>query len=148
MDQPLSPVMLLDITDVTGQISMRSERIYRHDAEVFARFLLDQGLTVGILHLLTCSHLIAYCKYLGENYAKATDSRMFSVARRVLTKRALSYIVKKYARLAKLIDVSPHDLRHRFGYRMAESVPLHRLAQIMGHDSLDTTKLYPQMLNL
>jgi site-specific recombinase XerD len=34
--------------------------------------------------------------------------------------------------------------RHRFGYRMAESVPLHRLAQIMGHDSLDTTKLYIQ----
>ena len=29
-------------------------------------------------------------------------------------------------------------------YRMAESVPLHRLAQIMGHDSLDTTKLYIQ----
>jgi integrase/recombinase XerC len=25
---------------------------------------------------------------------------------------------------------------------MAERVPLHRLAQIMGHDSLDTTMLY------
>ncbi len=57
---------------------------------------------------------------------------------------ALGYIVKKYAGVAKLPDVSPHDLRHRFGYRMAESVPLHRLAQIMGHDSLDTTKLYIQ----
>ncbi len=34
--------------------------------------------------------------------------------------------------------------RHRFGYRLAESVPLHRLAQIMGHDSLDITKLYIQ----
>jgi integrase/recombinase XerD len=61
-----------------------------------------------------------------------------------LSERALGYIVKKYARVAKLPDVSPHDLRHRFGYRMAESVPLHRLAQIMGHDSLDTTKLYIQ----
>ncbi len=61
-----------------------------------------------------------------------------------LSERALGYIVKKYARLAKLLDVSPHDLRHRFGYRMAESVPLHRLAQIMGHDSLDTTRLYTQ----
>jgi integrase/recombinase XerC len=38
----------------------------------------------------------------------------------------------------------PHDLRHRFGYRMAEKVPLHRLAQIMGHDSLDTTLIYIQ----
>jgi integrase/recombinase XerD len=59
-----------------------------------------------------------------------------------LSERMLGYIVKKYADRAKLADVSPHDLRHRFGYRMAESVPLHRLAQIMGHDSLDTTKLY------
>ena len=58
-----------------------------------------------------------------------------------LSERMLGYIVKKYAAVAKLADVSPHDLRHRFGYRMAESVPLHRLAQIMGHDSLDTTKL-------
>jgi integrase/recombinase XerD len=61
-----------------------------------------------------------------------------------LSERMLGYIVKKYASVAKLPDVSPHDLRHRFGYRMAESVPLHRLAQIMGHDSLDTTKLYIQ----
>lgn len=37
-----------------------------------------------------------------------------------------------------------HDLRHRFGYRMAESVPLHRLAQVIEHDSLDTTTIYVQ----
>ncbi len=50
----------------------------------------------------------------------------------------------KYATQAQVADISPHDLRHRFGYRMAEVVPLHRLAQIMGHDSLDTTMLYIQ----
>jgi integrase/recombinase XerD len=61
-----------------------------------------------------------------------------------LSERALEYIIKKYAASANLVDVSTHDLRHRFGYRMAESVPLHRLAQIMGHDSLDTTRLYIQ----
>lgn len=59
-----------------------------------------------------------------------------------LTVRALDYIIRKYATQAHLADVSPHDLRHRFGYRMAESAPLHRLAQIMGHDSLDTTLRY------
>jgi integrase len=32
----------------------------------------------------------------------------------------------------------------RFGYRMAAAVPLDRLAQIMGHDSLDTTMIYVQ----
>jgi len=59
-----------------------------------------------------------------------------------LTARALGYLLTKYATLARVVDVSPHDLRHRFGYRMARTVPLHRLAQIMGHDALDTTRLY------
>ena len=67
-----------------------------------------------------------------------------SKTKEALSERALGYIIKKYADAAKLVDVSPHDLRHRFGYRMAESVPLHRLAQIMGHDYLDTTRLYIQ----
>ncbi|PLS78257.1 MAG: integrase [Chloroflexi bacterium] len=61
-----------------------------------------------------------------------------------LTERGFGYLVAKYARLAKVADLSPHDLRHRFGYRMAQTVPLHRLAQIMGHDSLDTTMIYVQ----
>lgn len=76
--------MTLDITDVTGQLSNSSGRIYRHDAEVFACWMRDQGLTLGTLHLLTRSYLIAYRKYLGETYAKATAARMFSVARRIL----------------------------------------------------------------
>ncbi len=61
-----------------------------------------------------------------------------------LGERALGYLVARYAALAKVAHVSPHDLRHRFGYRMARTVPLHRLAQIMGHDSLDTTRIYVQ----
>ncbi len=64
--------------------------------------------------------------------------------REAFSERALGSIVKRYAGMTKLSDVSPHDLRHRFGSRMAQSVPLHRLAQIMGPDSLDTTKLYLQ----
>jgi integrase/recombinase XerD len=84
MDQTFGPAITLDITNVTGQISARSGRIYRHDAEVFARFLLDQGLTMNTLSLLTRSHMIAYRKYLGDAYAKATAARMFSVARRIL----------------------------------------------------------------
>ncbi len=59
-----------------------------------------------------------------------------------ITPRALGYIVARYAKLAGVEDLSPHVLRHRFGYRMARTVPLHRLAQIMGQDSLDTTMLY------
>ena len=84
-----------------------------------------------------------------EEYLSTLPSESISLfpsgkTKKALSERALGYIVKKYADRAKLVGVSPHDLRHRFGYRMAESVPLHRLAQIMGHDSLDTTRLYIQ----
>jgi integrase/recombinase XerD len=61
-----------------------------------------------------------------------------------LTERALRHLIQKYMRLAGLEGLSAHDLRHRFGYVMAEKTPLHRLAQIMGHDSLDTTMIYVQ----
>lgn len=83
-------------------------------------------------------------EYLSTLPADSTSLFPSGKTKEALSERALGYIVKKYADKAKLIDVSPHDLRHRFGYRMAESVPLHRLAQIMGHDSLDTTRLYIQ----
>lgn len=58
-----------------------------------------------------------------------------------LTPRGLGFLITKYASKAGIKSVRAHDLRHRFGYRMAECVPLHRLAQIMGHDSLDTTMI-------
>lgn len=61
---------------------------------------------------------------------------------RPLTERTLGLLVHKYATLAAVAEVTPYDLRHRFGYKMAEQVPVHRLAQIMGHDSLDTTLRY------
>lgn len=59
-----------------------------------------------------------------------------------LSERGLRYIIGKYVKLAGLEGISAHDLRHRFGYVMARKTPLHRLAQIMGHDSLDTTTIY------
>lgn len=59
-----------------------------------------------------------------------------------LTPRGVRFMLGKYAYQARVDNFTPHDLRHRFGYRMAENVPLHRLAQIMGHDSLDTTFIY------
>jgi len=61
-----------------------------------------------------------------------------------LTERALRHLMEKYTALAGLKGVSAHDLRHRFGYVMSGKTPLHRLAQIMGHDSLNTTMIYTQ----
>ena len=89
--------------------------------------------------------LAAYDPALSTSHAHDTIPLFLSEKRHAqLTERGLGYLVKKYAERAKLSDVGPHDLRHRFGYRMAASVSLHRLAQLMGHDSLDTTMVYVQ----
>lgn len=42
---------------------------------------------------------------------------------RALPGRALGHLMTKYATRAQVTDISPHDLRHRFDYRMAEVVP-------------------------
>lgn len=59
-----------------------------------------------------------------------------------LTERALRHLVQKYMKAARIEGLRPHDLRHRFGYVMAASTPLDRLAQIMGHDRVHTTMIY------
>jgi integrase/recombinase XerD len=86
--------------------------------------------------------LVAYDPSLLKPACDSTPLFLSEKRHTQLTERGLGYLIKKYAERAHISDVSPHDLRHRFGYRMAKVVPLHRLAQIMGHDSLDTTMMY------
>lgn len=86
--------------------------------------------------------LVAYDPSLLKPSSGSTPLFLSEKRRTQLTERGLGYLIKKYAERAHISDVSPHDLRHRFGYRMAKVVPLHRLAQIMGHDSLNTTMMY------
>ena len=40
---------------------------------------------------------------------------------------------------ARIVGLSAHNLRHRFGYIMAQNTPLDRLAQIM---DFNTTMIY------
>ena len=82
-----------------------------------------------------------------QEYVKSLPSEVVYVfaskkTKQGITERALGQLVEKYAQQADLREVSPHALRHRFGYQMAKKVPLHRLAQIMGHESIDTTLIY------
>ncbi len=91
------------------------------------------------LNTNACSILNQYLETLSQECSYLFPSEKTHGA---LTGRALGHLVTKYATQAQVANISPHDLRHRFGYRMAAVVPLHRLAQIMGHDSLDTTMLY------
>ena len=62
-----------------------------------------------------------------------------------LSDRTIRYMVTKYAKDAKLDDVSPHTLRHTFCKNLADQgYGLQIIAQLAGHESLETTRRYTQ----
>jgi len=53
------------------------------------------------------------------------------------------YLINRYVYDARLDDVTPHTLRHTFGKNLVDAgVPLDRVAQLLGHESVDTTRIY------
>jgi integrase/recombinase XerD len=91
--------------------------------------------------------LSAECRAVLEHYLAQPQSEsiyLFSSEKTGgrLTERALRHLVQKYMRAAHIEGLRAQDLRHRFGYTMAASLPLQRLAQIMGHDRLNSTMIY------
>lgn len=59
-----------------------------------------------------------------------------------LTTSALRRILENLSRRAD-VDASPHTLRHTFGKRLVDSgVSLEKVAALLGHNSLNTTRIY------
>ncbi|WP_308665818.1 tyrosine-type recombinase/integrase [Bacillus sp. IBL03825] len=85
---------------------------------------------------------LALEEYMGPNYVQQDYLFLSTKTGQRLQERAVRHILKKYMNFAKLEGFSAHDLRHRFHYVMTERTPLHRLAQIMGRDNLNTTMIY------
>jgi integrase/recombinase XerC len=51
--------------------------------------------------------------------------------------------VGKYAYQAKLEDCTSHTLRHTFAKNLVDAgAPLDQVATLLGHESLDTTRVY------
>jgi len=60
-----------------------------------------------------------------------------------LTPRAIGFRIRTLAKKAHLNDVSPHTLRHSFAKNLVDAgVGLEKVATLLGHESLDTTRLY------
>lgn len=64
-----------------------------------------------------------------------------------LSPRTLANIIHKYQEKAGIAHLRPHDLRHRFAYRMIQNTPIDTLALIMGHESINTTAVYTKPTN-
>lgn len=59
--------------------------------------------------------------------------------------RLVQRLVERYAKLAKLKDVTPHSLRHTYARSLLDSgAQLQEVALLMGHSSLDSTARYVQ----
>ena len=62
-----------------------------------------------------------------------------------LSVRGVQQVVQKIGRLSGIKGLSPHVLRHTFGKRMAEAGQrLEVIADLMGHENLETTRRYVQ----
>ena len=59
--------------------------------------------------------------------------------------RLSSRAIAKFADRAGLDNVSPHTLRHSFAKNLVDAdVGLEKVATLLGHESLETTRLYTQ----
>lgn len=56
--------------------------------------------------------------------------------------RGINYLVEKYAKRAGLEDVTPHVLRHHFGYSTNKGAGLEVVQKLLGHKHINTTTRY------
>ena len=71
------------------------------------------------------------------------DRLFYGKGGKSLSERGVQHLVSRYARRAGLGHCSPHTLRHTFGKALADAgVGLERIAALMGHESLETTRIY------
>jgi integrase len=76
-----APPLAATMQNVTGQLAPTSQKTYLIDAKHFAQWMVGQDLS---LFSLGRDELVAYRRYLAEQYAKTTAARMWAVARRLL----------------------------------------------------------------
>ncbi|MDO0821952.1 tyrosine-type recombinase/integrase [Desulfosporosinus nitroreducens] len=64
---------------------------------------------------------------------------------RRLTSSGIRQVIDQYAYLAKLPELHPHTLRHTFALNLLKTGEgLEMVAEILGHKSLNTTRIYTQ----
>ena len=79
-----------------------------------------------------------------EERGDVTGDWLFAGQRREPLKRpGIYYLVKRYSYDGRLEDVTPHTLRHTFAKNLVDAgVSLDRVAQLLGHKSVNTTRIY------
>lgn len=78
----------------------------------------------------------------------STDHVFLSERQTALSTRSIQAVIAELATRSKItrIKISPHTLRHTFAINYLKQSPSNivQLANLMGHESLDTTAIYTQ----
>src|SRR5205807_5821059 len=74
----------------------------------------------------------------------AAVGAVFRGKRGPYTARGIEYLVAELARRAKVPNVHPHRFRHDAGRRLVEADDLPTVATWLGHERLDTVRIYSQ----
>ncbi len=72
------------------------------------------------------------------------DGAVFRGKRGPYTARGIEYLVAEVGRRAQLANVYPHRFRHDTARRLVETVDLPTVAAWLGHERLDTVRIYSQ----
>ena len=81
--------------------------------------------------------------YLSENPLEGDGHLFVSQRGGPLEPSGIYYLVNRSAYAARLDEVTPHTLRHTFGKNLIDAgVSLDRAAQLLGHESVDTTRIH------
>ena len=74
---------------------------------------------------------------------RQVEGPLFMGQRGPLNERGIDYLVRKYAYQARLEHCTAHTLRHTFAKNLVDvGTPLDQVAILLGHESLDTTRIY------
>lgn len=80
--------------------------------------------------------------WLDERPAVTCPALFITRRKQAFSVRGIQERLTHYCRLAG-VKLSPHQLRHSFGRRMAEvNIPVTSLAALMGHEQVTTTQIY------
>ncbi|MFJ5792693.1 tyrosine-type recombinase/integrase [Lysinibacillus sp. NPDC093197] len=82
-------------------------------------------------------------KYALKSNRKASDYLFIKDSKKKYTRNDVDILLKKYLQLANLPSINIHGLRHTFATLMADQgSPIDIIRQLLGHESLITTKEY------
>jgi integrase/recombinase XerD len=90
-----------------------------------------------------------YLKVRPELLGDKASPRLFvKKSGAAITRQDVWQLVKRYARLSELGDVSPHSLRHSFATHLMQRGADSRSVQtLLGHSDLGTTQIYTHITN-